>query len=175
MATPDRSVLHVLPHPGGGGETYVDLLDDMRGYSSSRTYLATSSRPGPVELARGLAAAINRGRRADLVHVHGETGADLCLPLLASRPSVVTFNGLHLSRRLHGIPHRAAVQSLRAVVRSADRIICVCRVEQDYLRATIGASPASRTLVIHNGVPIPPAPTYAARAEVSTELGIAES
>ena len=25
MPGPERSVLHVLPHPGGGGETYVDL------------------------------------------------------------------------------------------------------------------------------------------------------
>ena len=27
------TVLHVLPHPGGGGETYIDLLEGLDGYS----------------------------------------------------------------------------------------------------------------------------------------------
>ena len=36
MPTPERSVLHVLPHPGGGGETYVDLLGAMPGYRFDR-------------------------------------------------------------------------------------------------------------------------------------------
>jgi len=31
MAAADRTVLHVLPHPGGGGETYVDLLAEIDG------------------------------------------------------------------------------------------------------------------------------------------------
>ena len=29
MPKRDRSVLHVLPHPGGGGDTYVDVLGSM--------------------------------------------------------------------------------------------------------------------------------------------------
>ena len=63
MQAPERSVLHVLPHPGGGGETYVDLLDEMPGYRFSRVYLAPSPRP-TLALARGLAVAARRARAA---------------------------------------------------------------------------------------------------------------
>ena len=40
-----RSVLHVLPHPGGGGEKYIDLLGPMQGYVAERTYLSASRTP----------------------------------------------------------------------------------------------------------------------------------
>ena len=40
-----RSVLHVLPHPGGGGETYVDTLERMGGFEFERLFLAPSPEP----------------------------------------------------------------------------------------------------------------------------------
>ena len=64
MAAAERTVLHVLPHPGGGGETYVDLLDEMDGYRFDRAYLARSPDPSPVELARGVAHVLRRRGQA---------------------------------------------------------------------------------------------------------------
>ena len=80
-------MLHVLPHPGGGGETYVDLLDEMPGYRFERVYLAAS----PTAITRASSCAASRtllGARAvtTSLHVHGEVAAGLCLPLLAHAP-----------------------------------------------------------------------------------------
>ena len=79
----ERSVLHVLPHPGGGGERYVDLLEAMQGYHFTRPYLAPSPKPSLVELTRGVTSAHRRGWDYDLVHVHGDVAAMLCMSLLA--------------------------------------------------------------------------------------------
>jgi glycosyltransferase involved in cell wall biosynthesis len=84
------------------------------------------------------------------VHVHGEVTGTLFLPLLAAQPSVVTLHGLHFLRRTEGIARRAAELNLRAVVRAADRTICVSHAEQDVL-ATVAET--RRTVVVHNGVP----------------------
>jgi glycosyltransferase involved in cell wall biosynthesis len=174
MLGPERSVLHVLPHPGGGGETYVDLLEAMPGYRFSRVYLASSPRPTP-SLCRSLVEAARGARRNDLLHVHGEVAAGLCLPLLATGPSVVTLHGLHLVRRLSGVPRRAAVLTLRAVLQAADRTICVSQSEHDELVRIVGAAAgSSRAVVIRNGVPLPPAPSAAERSAIRRELGISQ-
>jgi glycosyltransferase involved in cell wall biosynthesis len=171
----ERSVLHVLPHPGGGGETYVDLLEEMPRYRFTRTYLAASPRPKTTELARGLAAAHRRGRAHDLVHVHGDTAAVLCIALLAMRPSVVTFNGLHLARRLTGVKRRVFALALRVVLRAADRTICVCNAERDYLAEAVGKHAARRAVVIHNGVRSPEPITATERTRIRAELGLDQS
>jgi glycosyltransferase involved in cell wall biosynthesis len=175
MRTPDRSVLHVLPHPGGGGETYVDLLEGMPGYRFTRVYVAPSAKPSPLELARGLVGVFRRARGHDLVHVHGEVAAGLSLPLLAAFPSVVTLHGLNLARRVNGGLHTAAAANLRAVVKAADRTICVCDAEQTYLASVVGAALAAEALVVRNGVRLPPSPSRAVRSEVRGELGISDS
>ena len=165
-------MLHVLPHPGGGGETYVDLLSTMPGYRFSRTYLAPSSTPSLRQLSRGVIDAYRQARAPDLLHLHGEVASGACLPLLAARPSVVTLNGLHLVRRLTGIRRKAAALNLRALVRAADRTICVARAEHDYLTAAVGSVAQNRAVVIHNGVRLP-APSDAERADARKELGLA--
>jgi glycosyltransferase involved in cell wall biosynthesis len=175
MGTAERSVLHVLPHPGGGGETYVDVLGDMSGYRFSQAYLAPSPTPSIGQLARGLGAAIRRAGRHDLLHVHGEAAGGLCLPLLATRPSVVTLHGLNLTRRLSGLGQKAAALNLRAVVRAADRTICVSRAEYDALMAMVGPAAASRAVVVHNGVRLPAPAIELDRAETRRDLEIAES
>jgi glycosyltransferase involved in cell wall biosynthesis len=175
MRVPERSVLHVLPHPGGGGETYVDTLSPTPGYRFSRTYLAPSPTPSLTELGRGGVGAFRRARGHDLLHVHGEIAGGLCLPLLATRPSVVTLHGLHLTRRLSGLRQKAAGVNLRAVARAADRTICVSKAEHDELTALVGRSAARRAVVIHNGVRLPSRASEAERAEVRKELGVAES
>jgi glycosyltransferase involved in cell wall biosynthesis len=146
-----KKVVHVLPHPGGGGETYVDSLADMPGYRSERIFLGPSATSRLTALRTSLTVPRAVGR-ADLVHVHGEVAAGLCLPLLARRASVVTLHGLHLMRRLNGPTAAVAALNLRLILRAADRTICVSEAERLDLRAAVGPSADERAVVIYNGV-----------------------
>jgi glycosyltransferase involved in cell wall biosynthesis len=175
MPGPERSVLHVLPHPGGGGETYVELLGDMPGYRFDRAFLARSATSSVRQLPRGLVDAGRRARRHDLLHVHGEVASGLCLPLLATRPSVVTLHGLHLVRRVRGPRETAAMLNLRAVLRAADRTICVSQSEHDELVRAVGSGAPRRAVVIRNGVRLPNRGAEADRGDARRELGVAES
>jgi len=174
-----RSVLHVLPHRGGGGETYVDALERMDGYCFTRTVLAPGPR-GP----RAVRAVVRNGanvpfaaRRHDLLHVHGEVASAVCLPSLALRPSVVTLHGLHLLRRLTGARREGARANLRVVVRAARRTICVSDGEYADVLAVVGGRSARRVVVIQNGVvplaPADPAERAAARASIGLPDGVA--
>jgi L-malate glycosyltransferase len=173
MGPTERTVLHVLPHPGGGGDTYVDLLGEMDGYRFDRAYLARSPHPSPVELARGVAYVLRRAGRYDLLHVHGEAAAGLCLPRLAVGRSVVTLHGLNLVRRFGGLRRLAAIVNLRAILRAADATICVSQAEHDGLTRIVGTAAARSAVVIRNGVRVMPLPTEQDRAAVREELGIA--
>jgi len=175
MHAAERSVLHVLPHPGGGGETYVDLLSAMPGYRFDRAYLAPSPTPSPTTLGRGVVAAMRRARTHDLLHVHGEVAAGLLLPVLAASRSVLTLHGLNLVRRVDGLRRTAATVNLRAVLRAADRTICVSGTEHDYLTTAVGSRAAQRALVIQNGVRVPETVSHTERAQVRNELGVPES
>lgn len=172
MPGSECSVLHVLPHPGGGGETYVDLLDDMPGYRFTKVYLAPSPRPTPLELLHGVVRVFRRARRYDLVHVHGEIAAGVCVPVLATHRAVVTLHGLHLVRRSMGLRRSLAALNLRLVLRTAGATICVSWSEHDELRRVVGGKTARRAIVIRNGVPIPPPLRESERAAVRDELGI---
>lgn len=147
---PERRVLHVLPHAGGGGDTYVDMLEGMPGYAFTRVHLAPARKPNAATVARGIAEVARRLRGHDLLHVHGEVTGMLFLPVLAAQPSVVTLHGLHFLRRTEGLARRAAELNLRAVVRAADRTICVSHTEQEVVSTV---ADACRTVVVHNGVP----------------------
>jgi glycosyltransferase involved in cell wall biosynthesis len=172
MQETERSVLHVLPHAGGGGDTYVDVLGEMRGYRFRRVYVAGRRKPGVGEVAAGLADLSRALRGYDLLHVHGEATSGLFLPLLAARPSVVTLHGLHLLRRVEGFRRRAAALNLHAVVRAASRTICVSNAERKHLAAVVGRETVHRVVVVHNGVRPPRAPDDAGRAHVRAELGV---
>jgi glycosyltransferase involved in cell wall biosynthesis len=176
MTSAERSVLHVLPHTGGGGDTYVDMLEPMPGYRMTRVQLAPARKPGPTGVARGLGELARRLRGHDLLHVHGEGAAALLLPLLAWRRSVVTLHGLHLFRRASGAQRRAAKLNLRAIAHAADTTICVSTAEQRVLADAIGSPLTERkTTVVHNGVRIPPIAEKSERAHVRTELGLTDS
>ncbi|MGE5527168.1 MAG: hypothetical protein ACM3Q9_00715, partial [Methanosarcina sp.] len=79
------TVLHVLPHPGGGAETYIDLLEGLEGYEHRRIALSVSrSRLRGVPSVLGRLRELRRlSRSADLVHLHGDMAAMLAAPALA--------------------------------------------------------------------------------------------
>src|SRR5690348_10727535 len=132
-------VLHVLPHPGGGGERYVDLLGGLEHFEAEKIFLGRDHVPRFGVITAALRAQ-TASRPFDLLHVHGEVAAGLCLPTLALRPSVVTINGLHLVRRLAGWKRAAAAVNLRLVVRSASATICVSESELADVLAEVGDS-----------------------------------
>jgi glycosyltransferase involved in cell wall biosynthesis len=146
MSAAERRVLHVLPHAGGGGDTYVDVLSSMPQYAFTRIYVAPERKSGVT--AGGIAAVLRALRSHDLLHVHGEGVAALLIPALAARKSVVTLHGLHLLRRASGWRRRLALLNLRVVVRVANRTICVSNAERDVLLANANTS---RAVVVPNG------------------------
>jgi glycosyltransferase involved in cell wall biosynthesis len=169
-----KSVLHVLPHPGGGGETYVNSLEGMEGYAFERFYLAPSAAPRDAlrSLARAAVGVQVEAGKHDLIHVEGEVASAICLPSLALRPSVVTLNGLHLLRRTDGIKKEAAKANLRLVGAAASRVICVSESERDDFVRAVGRSAQSRAVLIRNGVlPLTP-PSPAERSAARRELGL---
>jgi hypothetical protein len=90
-----RRVLHVLPHPGGGAETYIDLLEGLEGYEHERFALSvTRSRIRGVPSVLGRLRTVRRlAREADVVHVHGDMAAMLVAPGLRGWPLVITTHG----------------------------------------------------------------------------------
>ena len=152
--TPDSSrcvgsqamrVLHVLPHRGGGAETYLDLLERLDDVEHVRLPLASSDRPlaAAPSIVRGRPALRRAARAADLVHAHGDVAAVL------SQPDVWTTHGLHLLRRAPWF-----APAVRRVTRRARATLCTSQSERDDLLA-IGA-PADRLHVVPNGVDLPP-------------------
>jgi glycosyltransferase involved in cell wall biosynthesis len=175
MEERERSVLHVLPHTGGGGDTYVDVLSEMRGYGFRRVYVTPKRKPGVGQVVAGLLDLSRVLRGYDLVHIHGEATASLFLPLLAARPSVATLHGLHLLRRVSGLRRQGAALNARAILRAASRTICVSNAEREELASVVGRSAISRAVVVHNGAHIARPATDAARAAVRRELGIRDT
>jgi glycosyltransferase involved in cell wall biosynthesis len=174
MSARERSVLHVLPHAGGGGDTYVDLLSDMPGYRFERVYVTPERKPGATEVAKGALDLRRVVHGYDVLHVHGEGVAAMFLPIVAARRSVATLHGLHLVRRLGGLRRNAAALNLRAVLRAASRTICVSNAERETLASVVGSS-ISRAVVVHNGARVAPETSVEERARARAELGVAES
>jgi glycosyltransferase involved in cell wall biosynthesis len=169
-------VLHILPHRGGGGETYIDLLAGIDGFTHSRAPLSAGRTPLsaaasiPLRWPRVALAA----RRADLVHAHGDVAAVLALPLLRARPSVVTTHGLHFLRRATGARRVVFERAMRAVAGSAARVVCTSQAEAGELAALLGAGLAERLVVVRNGVALPAPVTAQARAATRAELGLGD-
>jgi glycosyltransferase involved in cell wall biosynthesis len=172
-----RTVLHVLPHPGGGAETYIDLLEGLDGYRHQRVALSvTRSRLQGVPSVLRRRREIQRlGRSTDLVHVHGDMAAMIAAPALADRPLVFTTHGLHRLRRSTGIAGQLVRRRLRSAVASTSRTICIARDERDDLAAALPPSLQGRLAVVPNGVPIPAPLTPEQRAQARREAGLAES
>lgn len=160
-------VLHVLPHRGGGAETYIDVLEAMPGVTHRRAALSPSPALGDAlrGLPRRLPALARAARDADLVHVHGDAAAILALPL---RPRVVTTHGLHLMRRAP-----LARPGMALAVGASRVTLCTSQAECDELRAALPARLHGRLAVVPNGIE-PIAPDPAARTAARAALGLEE-
>ena len=168
-----RSVLHVLPHRGGGAETYIDFLERIPGFSHKRLALAEPG-GGASKTIGALSHLPTLRRRAvdfDIVHAHGDTAAALAVPVTGRRSAiVVTTHGLHRLRRMAG-PGRAA--ALRLLSRPLSRVmvtICTSQSEHTELAALFSPGAAERLETIPNGVEIPAA-NAAARDRARAALG----
>jgi glycosyltransferase involved in cell wall biosynthesis len=173
----EPTVLHVLPHPGGGGETYVNLVSRMPGYRFERLYLAPGREPlaSAPSLARSV-PRVNLGRRGfDLLHVHGEMASLLCLPALARSPSIVNLHGLSFARRSRGIARKIAEANLRLLVRAAARTICASQEEHDEALGIVGAGLAGKLTLLRYGVDIPDAVSEDDRSALRSELGVGDA
>ena len=73
----------MLPHRGGGAETYVDLLEGMPGVAHRRVALSASAGKArrAARRSRGrVPRSCARRAAADVVHAHGDAAAMLGLP-----------------------------------------------------------------------------------------------
>jgi D-glycero-D-manno-heptose 1,7-bisphosphate phosphatase len=174
LAAATIRVLHVLPHRGGGGERYIDLLERLPDFSHERFYLSAGRTPasamGSIPLRWPRLA--RRVRAVDLVHCHGETTSAIALPLLSLRPAVVTTHGLHLLRRASGVGGFTIRSATRWVGRRCRVVICTSSSERAELAALLRPSDRHRLRVIRNGVE-PPSPIPAPeRAALRESLGV---
>lgn len=170
------TVLHVLPHPGGGAETYIDLLEGLEGYSHERVALSvTRSRllGAPSTIARRR-RIVRAGRTADLVHLHGDMAAMLAGPAMRERPLVFTTHGLHRLRRASGATGWLVHRRLRAAVAASTRTICNSAGEREDLAAALPADLRGRLVTIPNGVSLSAPADGEHRARVRRSLGLGD-
>ncbi|MGD1050007.1 MAG: glycosyltransferase family 4 protein [Solirubrobacteraceae bacterium] len=148
------TVLHILPHRGGGVENYLAQLEFLA-VTQRRLELSSSRSPlgaGTSILLRWPRIAL-AARHADLVHVHGDMAAMLSLPIIRARPSVLTTHGLHFLRRAQGARLVLARGALRSAVSASRRTICTSEAERGELSEILPAALRARLLVIPNAAP----------------------
>lgn len=163
-------ILHVVPHPGGGGETYIRYLESMGDVRFESLPLTEYGSPhetpaGLVRLARAMGGY-------DVVHIHGDSSALVSLPVIGRRPTVITLNGVHLARRTRGVRGRAVRAGLRRAFERSDGVIAVSEAELAFARA-LAPRAADRIELVHNGVPERDESTDADRRAAREALGIA--
>ena len=154
------TVLHVLPHSGGGAETYIKLLEGLPGYRHERVPLSdTRSRlRGVPSTIAGRRRVGRLARDADLVHLHGDMAAMIAAPSVRRRPLVITTHGLHRLRRSRGAAAWLVHRRLSAAIEASARTICIAEAEREDLAAALPPELHSRLVVVANGVaPCPPA------------------
>lgn len=170
-------LLHILPHPGGGGERVVDLLCTLDEFEHVRCHLAAAR--SPLAAAPSLVRRLPRVRRAaaeaDLVHVVGDAAAVLALGAMRRRRSVWGTHGLHLLRRSRGPAGAVVRRRVATAVKLAERTLCSSASELEQLRALVGDEGSAGLAEIPNGVRLPDlAERDAVRATTRAELGLSE-
>ena len=168
-------VLHVLPHRGGGAETYIDLLEEIEGFHHTRLALALDRRPVPglLSAAARYPLVLRRARAAHIVHAHGDVAALLAQPLLARQPSVWTTHGLHFLRRAEGPASQGAKRGLTRVIAAAGHTLCTSETEREELLALAGPY-RGRVMTVRNGIDLPAPVQAPARAQARAQLGLDE-
>jgi glycosyltransferase involved in cell wall biosynthesis len=162
-------ILHVLPHPGGGGETYIRYLETMGDVRFESLPLTAHRRPhetpaGLIRLARAVGGY-------DLIHVHGDSSALVSLPVIGRGPAVITLNGVHLARRVGGVRGRAVRAGLRRAFDRSAAVIAVSEAELDFARR-LAPGAAEKIVLVHNGVPERREPAEAERRATRARLGL---
>ncbi len=170
------TVLHVLPHPGGGAETYIDLLEGLEGYTHQRVPLSLtrSRRQGMLSVVSRRRGIVRSSRGADLVHVHGDMAAMLAAPALRGRPLLITSHGLHRLRRATGPGAWLVRRRLGTAIAAAGRTICCAEAERVDLAAVLPAELGERLVVVSNGVPVAAPASAEQRAEARRSLGLSD-
>ena len=175
--TPVPSILHVLPHSGGGAETYLDMLEAIPGLSQRRVTLSGTRVPllAGASIAREYPGIARLAAKADIVHVHGDLPSIISLPLLRmARRSVWTTHGLHFLRRTGVFRGPLARAAMGAVLRTADRTICTSEAERRELLRLAPGGLAGRIVAIHNGIEEPALASAEERRAAREEIGLAE-
>jgi glycosyltransferase involved in cell wall biosynthesis len=169
--TPPR-ILHVLPHAGAGGETYIAQLGALQQYQFERFLL--SERRRPAEAVRRLPRLARAARDHDLVHIHGDSAALVCLPIIGLSPTVITLHGSHLLRRSTGARAALVRMGMRRAFARVDTVIAVSDSELEYARA-IAPRAANRITLIRNGIRNPDPISESDRLRIREELGLSET
>jgi glycosyltransferase involved in cell wall biosynthesis len=162
-------ILHVIPHPGGGGETYIRYLEGIEGVRTDSLALTRNGRPH--ETPAGLVRLRRTVGGHDLVHIHGDSASLVSLPVIGRRPTVITLNGVHLARRSRGARGRLVRAGLRRAFERSAGVIAVSEAELELARS-IAPRAESRIALVHNGVPERSPPTEDQRAATRDGLGI---
>ncbi len=164
----------MLPHRGGGGETYVDLLERIPETEHRRMYLSSGPAisAGAMSIPLSLRALGRRAREADLVHCHGDVATCLSIPWLGGRPSVMTTHGLHMLRRTDGWRGLGVRRATVAASRRLETIICTSESERLELARVLPAGTAGKLRTIHNGIQATAPVSEEERLAVRQELGV---
>jgi glycosyltransferase involved in cell wall biosynthesis len=150
-------IIHVLPHRGGGGEAYIDMLERLPGFTHERFYLSAGRTPssGLASIPLRWPRLAIRVRASALIHTHGDVTSALVLPLLRTRPAVMTTHGLSMLRRITGSRRTAFIHALAQVARTSDAVICTSATERDELGGVLPDRYQDKLLVIPNGIDPP--------------------
>jgi glycosyltransferase involved in cell wall biosynthesis len=167
------TVLHILPHSGGGAEIYLQQLAAL---PVTQRRMELSSSRGPLGAVPSIAVrwplVAAASRHADLLHVHGDVAAILSLPMMWARPSLFTTHGLHLLRRSEGTQLAIARRATRTAISLSRRTICTSQAECDELSEILSSSLRARLVVVPNAPPPPPQAGGLDRAHAREKLDL---
>lgn len=165
-------ILHILPHQGGGGETYIDMLERLSGFEHERFYLSAGRTPASAltSIPGRWSRLVSRADTADLLHTHGDVVSTIVRPLLRGRSAVMTTHGLNLLRRVSGVQRLLMIKAMRSVVAACRAVICTSATERDELAPLLRESHYQKLRVIRNGIDPPPLVDEGHRSAIRDEL-----
>ena len=150
------------------------MLERLEGFAHERAFLSARRTPASAlaSLPRSWPQLAARARGSDLIHTHGDVASVLALPMLRSRPSVMTTHGLHMLRRVRGPRRALMIRGLAAAASACDVVICTSAAERDELVEVVREADRNKLRVIHNGIDPPVLMEESERAAVRRALGV---